>query len=269
MPRHLFDAWEEIAPDFRERYVMLFLDYDGTLTPMTELPESARLTNRMKKLLSELVLMEDISLAIVSGRSLEQLKRFIGVSGLLYVGNHGFEIEGPSIRYTHSGAVEAKGFMQDIAALLKTAFSSVQGIFIENKTFTLSIHYRQVPEDKVDRTRMIFLKTIHPFLDKAQAIFTEGKKVLEVRPALGWNKGTAVTWLYRRSLAANPSRDILPVYVGDDRTDEAAFHAMKDCGLGVKVAENTPDSHAGYYLRTPDEIYDFLRRVQKLKGGVN
>ncbi len=267
--KHLFDVWDEIDERLRGRCVMLFLDYDGTLTPIAELPESARLTNRMKKLLGELMLIKDISLAIVSGRSLEQLKKFVGVSGLLYVGNHGFEIEGPGIQHTHPGAVEGKGFMQDIAGLLETAFSSTQGIFIENKTFTLSVHYRQVSEDKVDRMRMIFLKVIYPFLDKAQVIFTEGKKVLEVRPALGWNKGTAVTWLYGRRLAENPSRHILPVYVGDDRTDEAALKAMKDCGLGVKVAEDAPDSHAGYYLRNPDEVYDFLKRVQKLKSGVN
>ena len=117
--------------------------------------------------------------------------------------------------------------------------------------------------------KMIFLKAIHPFLDKAQVVFTEGKKVLEVRPALGWNKGTAVTWLYGRSLAANPSRNMLPIYIGDDRTDESALNAMRDCGLGVKVAENALDSHASYYLRNPDEVYDFLKRVQRLKSGRN
>ena len=266
--KHLFDSWNEIEPLFSKKYILLFLDYDGTLTPITELPESARLTNRMKKLLGELMTIEDIGLSVVSGRSLEQLKNFVGIAGLLYVGNHGFEIEGPGIRHTHPGVVEAQGFMQDIADQLEPALSSIQGVFIENKAFTLSIHYRQVPEDKIDRMRMIFLKVIHPFLDKAQVIFTEGKKVLEVRPGLGWNKGTAVTWLYGRSLAANPSRRILPIYVGDDRTDEAALNAIKDCGLGVKVAEDAPDSHASYYLRNPGEVYDFLKRVQKLKSGV-
>lgn len=265
--KHLFDSWNEIEPLLSGKHIFLFLDYDGTLTPITDLPESARLTNRMKKILNELITVEYVSLSVVSGRSLEQLKNFIGIPGLLYVGNHGFEIEGAGIQHTHPGAVEAKEFMQEIVDILETAFKSIQGVFIENKTLTLSIHYRQVSEDKVDRMRMIFLKTIHPFLNKAQVVFTEGKKVLEVRPALAWNKGTAVTWLYGRSLAANPSRHMLPVYIGDDRTDESALNAMKGCGLGVKVSENIPDSHARYFLRNPDEVYDFLIRVQKLKSG--
>lgn len=267
--KHLFDSWKEIEPLLSEKYVLLFLDYDGTLTPITDLPESAVLPNRMKELLRELMLAEDISLAIVSGRPLEQLKTFVGISELLYVGNHGFEIEGPGIQHIHPGAVEAAGSMQDIAGLLKSAFHSTRGIFIEDKTYTLSVHYRQVSEDKVDRVREIFLEAIRPFLDRAQVVFTEGKKVLEVRPALEWNKGTAVTWLYGRMLAANPSRLVLPVYVGDDRTDEAALKAMRDCGLGVKVAETIEGSHANYFLRNPDEIYDFLKRLQELKNGVN
>lgn len=266
--KHLFDSWNEIEPLFSGKHIFLFLDYDGTLTPITERPESARLTDRMKELLREMTLIKDISLAIVSGRSLEQLKKIISIPGLLYVGNHGFEIEGPGIQHTHPDAVEAKGFMREIVDILETAFKSIPEVFIENKTLTLSAHYRQVSEDETDRVRMIFLKAIQPFLDRAQVVFTEGKKVLEVRPALGWNKGTAVTWLYGRGLAANPFRRMLPVYVGDDRTDESALNAIKDYGLGVKVSEIVPDSHARYFLRNPDEVHDFLIRLQKLKGGV-
>ena len=263
--KHLFESWTDVESLIREKYIMLFLDYDGTLTPIVELPESARLSNSMRKLLNELTGIESLSIAIVSGRSLEQLKIFVGISGLLYVGNHGFEIEGPDLRHTHPGAVEAGGIITAVAEMLENSFRFIQGVFVENKVFTLSVHYRQVSEDKVDRVRMIFLKVIDPFLDQAQIVFTEGKKVLEVRPALGWNKGTAVAWLYGRNLASNPSRSILPIYIGDDQTDEAALKAMKDCGVGVKVAEDASESHADYYLRNANELYDFLKRLKSLK----
>ncbi|MBI3307709.1 MAG: trehalose-phosphatase [Candidatus Omnitrophica bacterium] len=266
--KHVFDCWSNLAPDIREKDIMLFLDYDGTLTPIVEMPESAVLADSMKMILSELKQIKKISIAVVSGRSLEQLKKFVGIPGLLYVGNHGFEMEGPDIRHVHPGAIETKGIMADVAEVLKNIFKSTPGIMIENKTFTLSVHYRQIPEEKVDRIRMVFLKSIYPFLENGQIVFTEGKKVLEVRPALGWNKGTAVTWLYGRKLAAEPSRRILPIYIGDDSTDEAALKAVKNHGIAVKVMEEKSESYADYYLRNSKEVYDFLKRIQKLKSDI-
>lgn len=265
---HLFQKWDELVPRFQNSHLLLFLDYDGTLTPITEHPESAKLSDSMRIILNDLKLIDDLCITIISGRSLVQLKTFVGVPGLTYVGNHGFEIEGPGFQHIHPGALEARVVINEVREVLEGVFRTMHGVILENKIFTLSVHYRQIPEDEIDRVRMMFLKAIHPFLEQGKIIFTEGKMVLEVRPALSWNKGTAVTWLYGRELASNPSRKTLPIYIGDDRTDEAALKAIKDCGIGVKVAEDTAESNAGYYLRNPDEIYDFLKRVQKLKSGM-
>lgn len=265
--RHLFECWNEFKTELSKKYVMLFLDYDGTLTPIAERPESAKLSRVMKNMLARLTLCENLSVSIVSGRSLEQLKELIGVSGLLYVGNHGFEIDGPGIRHIHPGAVETQTIMAEIFESLTNNFKVMPGIIIENKIYTLSVHYRQVLDEKVDRVRTLFLNTIFPFLDQAKVIFTEGKKVLEVRPALGWNKGTAVSWLFGRKLASMPAQSALPIYVGDDKTDEAALKAMRNIGIGIKINEAAPEaSYAGYYLRNPEELYEFLERIQKLKN---
>lgn len=263
--KHLFQVWNVLEPIFKTKDLMLFLDYDGTLTPIAERPEAATLSNDIKQLLTEMSELNGISTAIVSGRSLAQLKKFVDVPGLLYVGNHGFEFEGPGIKHIHPGALEARGVLAEIAERLSFNFAGIEGVILENKIYTLSVHYRLVSEAELPRVRMIFLKVVQPFIEAAQVVFTEGKKVLEVRPALEWNKGTAISWLCGRRLAMEPERSVFAIYVGDDKTDEAALKAVKKMGLGIKVAEKIIETHADYYLHNTDEIHEFLKRIFQIK----
>lgn len=265
--KYLFDAWKSLERSIRDSGLILFLDYDGTLTPITEQPDEARLPDAIKEVLNALKLIRNLSLAVVSGRSLEQLRRFIGIPGIFYAGNHGFEIEGPNFKYVRPAAREAIEVIGKTAEALHSAFSGIDGIYLENKTLTLALHYRQVPESGINRVRTIFFKNIQPFIERGEIIFTEGKKVLEVRPAADWNKGSAVVWLYGRQAAADPSRKLLPIYIGDDWTDESALKALKKCGIGIKVADRPGESYADYYLRGPSDVCSFLNGVLKLKSG--
>lgn len=263
---YLFDGWDEIRKKLLSRPLMLFLDYDGTLTPIVEKPEWAILSPAMKKILEELHHNKEVTVAIVSGRSLEQLKERIGIPSLFYVGNHGFEIEGPGFHYTHPGALETEQAMRLIATKLEKALGDIPGANLENKTLTLSLHYREVPKNQIEHLKSHFFTILAPFVEANQVHFTEGKKVLEVRPMLEWNKGTAVSWLYARKLAANPSSEkIFPIYLGDDKTDESALKAVQDEGLGIKVTEAQIETHARFYLKNSEDVYDFLKRIQALK----
>ncbi|MBI4358714.1 MAG: trehalose-phosphatase [Candidatus Omnitrophica bacterium] len=263
----LFSNWQDIAPMIRDRSLLLCLDYDGTLTPIVRRPSLAKFSATGKKILRNLVSMDDIRIAIVSGRSLSEIKSLVGVSGIVYAGNHGFELEGPYLHYVHPAAPLAKKVLKKIFNELKEALESLSGIFIENKIFTLSVHYREVKSSQVETARAIFLKSVTPHLESSQIVLTEGKKVWEVRPAVRWHKGTTVLWLLGRVLA-QASKRVLPIYIGDDQTDEDAFKAMKRKGLSIKV--NDPGTHrmatkADYYVSSPNEALKFLNWVKKTK----
>lgn len=265
--KHLLSVWHEVEPLLKERTLMLFLDYDGTLTPIVNHPKEAKLSEGGKKVLRGMTLTPGIKTVIVSGRSLADVKKLVRIAGLLYVGNHGLELEGPAINFVHPQAVEAKKLIEKIRIRLRPALRSFTGVVIEDKTFTLSVHYRRLAQSKVEPARLVFLRILRPYARAAKVILTEGKKVWEVRPAIRWNKGTTVLWLYGRVLAQSSEERILPLYVGDDRTDEDAFRALKPVGLSVKVVDSeADDTDADYFLRSPKEVFDFLNRVQNLKA---
>jgi len=267
--KHLSEIWPGLGAALRGRRVILFLDYDGTLTPIVAHPRAARLSRGGKKTLQSLVGMEGIAVAIVSGRTLKDLKQRVGIPGLIYVGNHGLEVESPTLRFTHPQADSVRGLMAKIKGRLRPAYKSFRGIHLEEKVFSLSVHYRNLAVAKVASARLILEKIVKPYLRTPRVVLVEGKKVWEIRPALQWNKGTTVLWLYGRILAQSSDEKILPVFFGDDRTDEDAFRSLKPVGMSVKVAEEENEavlSDADCFVRSPREVFQFLEKVKSLKS---
>ncbi|MBI4430760.1 MAG: trehalose-phosphatase [Candidatus Omnitrophica bacterium] len=265
MMKHLFDAWEKIAPHLRARYVMLFLDYDGTLTPIVERPEMAKLAPDVRNILRELVRQEGIKIVVISGRSLSNLEKLVRIPGLIYVGNHGFELHGSKIHHVHPAAEKSKQLLHKIAGRLKKDYGALLGIIVENKTLTISIHYRRLDPGKVDFAKLLLFKEIGQYLSRSQVVLREGKKVWEVRPAIEWDKGKTVLWFLARVLSS-AQRSVRPVYIGDDLTDEDAFRVLKRRGLGIKVTNDPNEAtEAAYHLNSPAEVFEFLERLKQIK----
>lgn len=263
--KNLLTAWKGIEPRFREATVVLFLDYDGTLTPIAARPRMAKLPARRREIMLDLSLRPDVKIAVISGRTLEDVKKSVGIRNILYAGNHGLEIETPMLRHVHPAAIEFRRLAKKLASRLRAAYAFMPGIFIEDKTFSVSVHYRQVPEEKVAQANMLLLKEIGSYLSQSRLVLTEGKKVWEIRPPAQWDKGHTVLWLFGR-LLANTGKRALPVYLGDDVTDEDAFRALRHRGITVKVTEDPRENSAAeYFLRSPDEVSEFLGRLIKVK----
>lgn len=263
--RHFLSDWDKIEPLIKNRDVMLFLDYDGTLTPIAQRPDLAELSLENRKLLHDLMRTESLALAIVSGRSLGELKRLVGLRRLTYIGNHGLECECPSLHFVHPEAVEAKPLLQTLTRQLKWVLKPFRGIWVENKGLTVSVHYRELAGERLEEAQAIFLKIISPHLNTSRLVLSKGKKVWEIRPPTGWNKGTMILWLLARRKAKS-SKEVLPIYVGDDQTDEDAFRALKGKGVGIKVDEDPPQTtEASYFLRGPEEVSIFLKRIKAVK----
>ena len=231
------------------RPLALFLDYDGTLTPIVERPEDAVLAPETREVLRRLAARHPV--AIIRGRDLEDVRARVGVEGIHYAGCHGFEIAGPRGNRVHAAAAAAAPQLGAAADMVAHDTRGIPGVQLERKRFTLAVHYRRAPEARVHDVHEAVLRAQarHPALR-----VTEGKKVYELQPDVDWDKGRAVLWL----IDTLKLEDALPVYIGDDVTDEDAFRALEHRGVGIAVQETPQPTAASLTLRDPGEVRDFL-----------
>jgi trehalose 6-phosphate phosphatase len=252
---HLLSVWPEVAEQLRgARHILLILDYDGTLTPIVERPEQADLPEGTRRLLEALAGKQRLRLAIISGRALADLKQKVAISNIIYAGNHGLEIEGGGFSFVSPVAEEAKPFLHQIYGELSRALGAIKGVLVEDKGLTLSVHYRQVAEGESAEVREIFERITSDAARSWKIAITFGKKVYEVRPAVAWDKGKVVEMLMGKESGT------LPVYLGDDLSDEDGFKAVENYGGGISVfvGERGNDTSARYFLESPDEVAKFL-----------
>lgn len=268
--QHVFSAWQEIGSRIRlARQIMLLSDYDGTLTPIVSRPELANLPDETRRLLQELTHRRRLKLGIISGRALADLRQRVGIKGAIYGGNHGLEIEGPGVSFIHPLAEEFKPLLRLIYRLLTQTFGSVQGVLVEDKGLTLSVHYRLVEDGKAETVRDMFNRIVGRLRSGGRVRTTTGKKVLEVRPPVKWHKGKAVQLIMKRYAKGGNRSGVLPIYLGDDLTDEDAFEFLeKYRGISIFVGEENSPTRAHYYLKSPAEVAGFLKMVLELPRKV-
>ena len=254
-PRHAMDHLDEILERMTRGRLALFLDYDGTLTPIVERPEDATLSPEMRDLLE--TLSDRAVVAIVSGRDLADVQGMVGLEGLRYAGSHGFDIAGPGgLRMRHEEARESLPDLDEVETELTRALGSIQGARVERKHFAIAVHYRAVPEERIEEVEA----AVDEALEGRTSLRKKGgKKIFELQPDVEWDKGRAVLWLLEELDLAHP--DAVPVYVGDDVTDEDAFRALRDRGLGIRVGDEAEDTRAHFTLADTDELERFLREL--------
>ena len=238
-----FSGWlDEILKQYR---LALFLDYDGTLTPLQEHPSKAKLTPKMRKALVSCAAREDTDVAIVSGRGLSDVQNMVKQPDLTYAGNHGLEIFGPEMpHFVHEDLVHYRHRAEELTAALERC--DVQGAWTEHKGPTLTFHYRAVPENSrgelIDEVRTIIQQHGYQARDAHCAV--------EARPPIGWDKGRAVLHILRSRYGPSWSEDVRVIYVGDDRTDEDAFRFL--AGLSTTFRVGSADEPTAALRRLPD-----------------
>ncbi|KAK2439817.1 trehalose-phosphate phosphatase A [Trifolium repens] len=276
-------SFEQITSFAKGKKIALFLDYDGTLSPIVDNPDRAFMSDNMRAAVKNAA--EDFPTAIISGRSREKVYEFVGIADLYYAGSHGMDIIGPlrqSVSDNHPNCIRStdkKGkevnlfqpaaeflpMIDEVRRLFIECTKDIKGAKVENNKFCVSVHYRNVDEENWD---MVAQRVYDIMKDYPNLRLTHGRKVLEVRPVIDWDKGKAVTFLLE-SLGLNDDDDVLAIYIGDDRTDEDAFKALSEVnkGFGILVSSAPKESSAAYSLSDPSEVMEFLKSLVEWKSS--
>ena len=265
--QHLLQSCAYFTADIRaSAHVLLLADYDGTLTPIVGRPDEAVLSPEVKAKLRSLIEKSTFSVGIISGRSLSEVKALVGIAGIYYAGNHGLEIEGPSLKFIHPATQAAQSEINKLVRQLSARLGDVEGVIIEDKGLSLSIHYRLVKEGAEHTVAEVFHQSTSPLLDAEKIRVTSGKKVWEVRPPIDWHKGKAVETIRQEIKALLNLEQLLTLYLGDDTTDEDAFRVIhRPEGWGIFVGQENLSSNAEYFLNSTSEVATLLSELHKLK----
>ena len=251
--------------------IFLFLDYDGTLVPIAPTPEQAVPSLKTLRLLEKLCSAKTLRVAVVSGRTLEELENLLPVSGLILVGVHGAEVKIPTSHgFCLRGALMSTGqekFPQDreksiqglalLAEATKKLIIDRKGFLLEEKGLALALHYRLASPVEAEAVLAEFQNLWQELIENHNLEVIYGKKVVEIRPQ-GINKRLAVEALW-------PSwPGSAPVYIGDDTTDEDGFQAVVGKGLGVLVGEEERPTAASFRLKNPEDVIEFLQEMEAI-----
>jgi alpha,alpha-trehalase len=197
------------------RESMLFLDYDGTLSPIVSDPEAASLVDGAAEALE--MVAGVCPVAILSGRDLADVRSRVGIPGIWYAGSHGFELTGPDGTYhCNEAAATFVPIFERVAAELHDVLAAIPGVRVEHKRFAVAVHYREVSPEFVGE----IVSTTHKLGARDGLRVTSGRMLVELRPDIDWDKGTTLAWIRDR---IDPTDSLLPIYIGDDLTDEDAF----------------------------------------------
>jgi trehalose-phosphatase len=258
MPPKYFFEHNDPTLECGSRGIFLFLDFDGTLVPIQNDPAKCVLSPKIKGQLETIALSGKAWIAILSGRTVNDIRGRVNIQDVYYGGNHGLEISGPLINYTHPDALRGKHLIDKVCREIEQEIGNVEGALIEKKKFGFTLHYRMASKDCTALIKRTFYKIIAESTDPEAFSVLRGKKVLELVPRIQWDKGKAALFLLQ-----SQKNNYLPLYVGDDITDEKAFEVLRERGLTVRIGKSKK-SVAQYFLKGQWEVSRFLRHINSL-----
>lgn len=258
LPQALDDT--DLPRMLADRPVAVFLDYDGTLTPIVDRPEDALLPAETAAELAALARV--CTVGIISGRDLDDVAGLVDTPGLWMAGSHGFDVVDPDgARHQFDEGAAALPALDAAEGALVAAVEAAPGAWAERKRFAIAVHHRATDDADVPALEA----AVAAIADADPALrMTGGKKIFELRPSADWHKGRALRWLVE---AASVPPDALVVFVGDDVTDEDALDEIRRDGLGIVVGSEDRPTAAHARLDDTGQVAELLRRIRTSVEG--
>jgi trehalose 6-phosphate phosphatase len=250
LPPHLFAHWDDVATRIQaSRRVVVFLDFDGTLVRIAPRPDAVRLALATRRVLRRLVNHPRVTLVVISGRRRADLLHYVGISGIRYLGLYGWE------RSRNAAVpVSARDALRCVRDRITPQLTNYSGLWLEDKQLSLSIHFRDA-SPRVQRLARSDLRILLLPFQRSLRLF-ENLRDAEIVPRSILGKGVAASqFLTKRSL-----RQAIPVYFGDDLSDESAFAAIRK-GISIRVGPARP-TRARYFIRGPAEVAAALIKLE-------
>ena len=238
--------------------MLLLVDFDGTLCEFDPDPDAVHLPDRRRELLLDLANRPDVTLGIVTGRRLEDVRRRTQLgSGTYYAGLHGLQISGPGVTFVHPDVANATHALRKLAYTLTLEFEGLPGVFVEDKTYSIVAHFRDASVLDAARVPEIVESHAGPLINDGLLRRMHGAAVIELLPNIDWNKGNAVAWI--REMVASTHSDPAVVYIGDDVTDEDGFKAVRSTGLAIGASHRVTGAH--FHIDGPVAVEQVLKAI--------
>lgn len=243
-----------------DRRPAVFYDFDGTLSDIVDDPDAARPVTGAVEALRRLA--AQCPVAVLSGRDLADVTTRLGVPGIWYAGSHGFELTAPDgTHHQNEDAAAAVPVLEQAAAELRERLGSIPGVMVEHKRFGVAAHYRNAARDRVGEVAA----AVRAAGRRDALRVTTGREVIELRPDVDWDKGKTLRWVIDHLSEADPG-PLLPVYLGDDITDEDAFDAIAHDGVPILVRHNEDGDRATaarFALDSPARAAEFTGQLAR------
>ncbi|BBZ37697.1 trehalose-phosphate phosphatase [Mycobacterium conspicuum] len=247
-----------LIDDLASRRPAVFFDFDGTLSDIVNDPDTATLVAGAAEALRELA--GRCPVAVLSGRDLADVTERVGLPGIWYAGSHGFELTAPDGRHhQNDDAAAAIPVLERAAAELRDQLGSISGVVAEHKRFGVAVHYRNAARDRVGEVTA----AVRAAGQRDVLRVTTGREVIELRPDIDWDKGKTLRWVIDHLQRAG-SGPVMPIFLGDDITDEDAFDAVRPTGVPIVVRHSDDGDRATaalFALDSPARVSEFARRL--------
>ncbi len=232
------------------RHLLVLTDFDGTLAEIVPVPADAVMNPEMHAAFNALAALPAVTMGVISGRRLNDVRARVGPSAEFVAGLHGLEIAGPRDAFAHPALAAAAPAIREIARKATDELAWCHGVFLEDKTFTLTCHVRRVAEADAARALDDFARLARPMVEAGAVRLMTGRKAVELLPVADWHKGRAVDWI-RAVVAKERGAPPAVLYLGDDRTDEDAFRDLADDDVAIGVGARPPADLIDWRLPGP------------------
>jgi trehalose-phosphatase len=256
---------EQVHRRLDSGHVVVLTDFDGTLSELAPTPAEAVISDAVREEFDRLAALDSVTVGVVSGRRLADVRERVGPGAEFVAGLHGMEITGPWDSFVHPSLAGAEPVIRDLTRAASKTLAWCRGLLLEDKTYALTCHVRLVAPEDAGRALEEFAALAEPQLEAGVLRLMPGAKAFELLPAVDWHKGRAVEWI-RANVTRRLGQPVQVIYLGDDRTDEDAFAALGDDDLAIGVGQRPHTHLIDWRLAGPASAGRFFAQLTRLRG---